>query len=222
MKTTYGFLLLAFSLIIFSCNNNKKQAEVKTQEGLTTVDTSNVPPAQVKVEQPVINLDSNLTLLSKEILLKLKNKDYEGFAKHLHPELGCVFSPYGFIDTVNARQLTQDKFLKLLQNGEKVVWGNYDGSGDPITLTLKDYLAKFVYNADYLNAKEFAINKMLGSGNSLNNLTKVFPGLNFTESYFPGFKKEYSGMDWTSLRLVFLKFGDTYYLRAVIHDQWTI
>ncbi len=226
MKSIKSLFFCALICFALSCNNNKstetEKQEIKTEEVVSTVDTTTTTVIpEVKVEQPVISLDSSLTLLTKEILLNLKNKDYESFAKHIHPEVGCVFSPYGFIDTENARLLTQDKFFKLLKSGEKVLWGSYDGSGDPINLTLKAYFDKFVYNADYLNAEKFAVNKMLGSGNSLNNLSRVFPDLNYTESYFSGFKKEYSGMDWTTLRLVFLKSGSIYYLRAVVHDQWT-
>lgn len=222
MKNIFVFTFCVFAILIYSCNNNSEQKEVKSEEVITSVDTTPAIVPEVTVVKPAISLDSSLTLLNNEILLQLKNKDYEGFAKHLHPEDGCLFSPYGFIDTENARLFTQEGFIKLLNSGDKVVWGSYDGSGDSINLNLKAYLEKFVYNADYVNAEKFALNKMLGSGNSLNNLTKVFPGLNFSENYFSGFKKEYDGMDWTTLRLVFKKSGDVYYLRAVVHDQWTI
>lgn len=222
MKNIFVVTFCVFAILIYSCNNNSEQKEVKSEEVITSVDTTPAIVPEVTVVKPAISLDSSLTLLNNEILLQLKNKDYEGFAKHLHPEDGCLFSPYGFIDTENARLFTQEGFIKLLNSGDKVVWGSYDGSGDPINLNLKAYLEKFVYNADYVNAEKFALNKMLGSGNSLNNLTKVFPGLNFSENYFSGFKKEYDGMDWTTLRLIFKKSGDVYYLRAVVHDQWTI
>lgn len=222
MKNIFVVTFCVFAILIYSCNNNSEQKEVKSEEVITSVDTTPAIVPEVTVVKPAISLDSSLTLLNNEILLQLKNKDYEGFAKHLHPEDGCLFSPYGFIDTENARLFTQEGFIKLLNSGDKVVWGSYDGSGDPINLNLKAYLEKFVYNADYVNAEKFALNKMLGSGNSLNNLTKVFPGLNFSENYFSGFKKEYNGMDWTTLRLIFKKSGDVYYLRAVVHDQWTI
>jgi hypothetical protein len=37
-----------------------------------------------------------------------------------------------------------------------------------------------------------------------------------------GFDPEYEGMDWRSLRLVFEKKNDIWYLVGIIHDQWTI
>ena len=223
MKNLFRILSVIFLAGLISCNTNTDNNGIAEEVKVTTTDTVTTLDSlpEENVEQTSISTDSNLTLLSKEVLLVLKNKDYTAFAKYIHPEDGCLFSPYGYIDTVAARVISQANFVNLLNDGKKLNWGNYDGSGDAIELSLKQYFEKFVYNADFLYPEKFAINKMLGSGNSLNNLTKIFPNLNFTESYFPGFKKEYSGMDWTTLRLVFKKLGDKFYLRAVVHDQWT-
>ena len=42
------------------------------------------------------------------------------------------------------------------------------------------------------------------------------------EFYFPGFDPQYAGMDWRSLRLVFMQQGSDWFLVGIIHDQWTI
>ncbi len=221
MKNYFVYIASIFLVALISCNPQQEKKVESTEVVVANADTAAVTVPEVKVEEPVISTDSSLTLLTKEILLELKNKNYESFAKYIHPEEGCLFSPYGFIDTVNSVVLKPADFIKALKNDNKITWGSYDGSGDPIDKTPKTYLQNFVYNADFLNAKQFAVNKILASGNSLNNIPKVFPGLNFTESYFPGFKKENQGMDWTTLRFIFKKYGEKYYLRAVIHDQWT-
>jgi hypothetical protein len=83
------------------------------------------------------------------------------------------------------------------------------------------YIDKFVYNADFLNAEKTAYNQVIGKGNSLNNLGEVFPNHPFIEYYFSGFDEKYAGMDWTSLRLVFKLHQGNYYLVAIVHDQWT-
>ena len=75
-----------------------------------------------------------------------------------------------------------------------------------------------MYNTNFLNANQTVFNKMIGSGNSLNNLEQVYPNDFFTESYHPG-KSE---MDWSCLRFIFKKDGDTFYLIGIVHDQWTI
>lgn len=45
---------------------------------------------------------------------------------------------------------------------------------------------------------------------------------NYVEYHFPGFEKKYEGKDWKSLRLVFEKKNDRWYLVGIVHDQWTI
>ncbi len=89
-------------------------------------------------------------------------------------------------------------------------------------MSIKNYFGKFVYDEDFLNAKQKSINEFLGSGNSLNNLREVFPGSDFTEFYFPGFDPKYEGMDWRTLRLVFKTENNRPWLIAIVHDEWTI
>jgi hypothetical protein len=42
------------------------------------------------------------------------------------------------------------------------------------------------------------------------------------EYYFPGFDPQYGGLDWRSIRLVFVQHGMDWYLTAIIHGEWTI
>lgn len=79
-----------------------------------------------------------------------------------------------------------------------------------------------MYNADFLHAPQTSLNKMIGGGNALNNLTTIYKDCVFTEHHFSGFDEKYGGMDWCSLRLVFKSYNNNMYLVAVVHDQWTI
>jgi len=160
--------------------------------------------------------------LTKQVLAAIKNKDYKSFAEFIHPTLGVRFSPYAYIDTTGDIKFSHDKFLHEIKTQNKFDWGSYDGSGDTILLTVANYFSKFVYNADFLNAEKTSLNKIIGRGNSLNNLETVYKGCDFTESYFFGFDKKFDGMDWCCLRLVFKKYNERNYLVAIIHDQWTI
>lgn len=103
-----------------------------------------------------------------------------------------------------------------------LTWGNYDGTGDPIKLTVPAYLKKFVYNADYLTAEAVGFDEVMKQGNSRNNLTELYPNHHFIDYHFSGFEQKNKGMDWTSLRLVFEKENGQYFLVAIIHDQWTV
>ncbi|RYY70280.1 MAG: hypothetical protein EOO13_07060 [Chitinophagaceae bacterium] len=205
------FFAIGCSLFLAACNNDPKE-----NKSTVTVDS-------VKVPAPVvINKDSLLVATGKSVLLALKEKDYPAFSQFFLPATAVRFSPYGFIDSTSNVELTAAEFNDLLRSGKKIVWGQQDGSGDTMLLSLPDYFKKFVYNADFLNAEKSATDKFIGSGNSLNNLKKVYPGARFIEYHFSGFDKKYGGMDWTSLRLVFKESNDQFCLIAVVHDQWTI
>lgn len=209
-------LTLLILLLIVGCNNQEKS---DTPTTITPAPDTAVNIIQLPVK---VDKDSVILYLTKQILTALKNKDYVQFSTFIHPLLGVRFSPYGYIDTTSNLKFSTGNFLEKNKTQGKLNWGNYDGSGDEMVLSINEYFAKFVYNADFLNAEKTTLNKMIGSGNSLNNLEKVYTGCDFTESYFSGFDKKYNGMDWCCLRLVFKNYNDTYYLVGVVHDQWTI
>ncbi|MFT3979152.1 MAG: hypothetical protein QM687_01695 [Ferruginibacter sp.] len=203
------FFIAGLVLFVCSCNNSGKK---KTSVTETKKDS---------VVIPVINKDSLLSATGKSILLLLKNKNYDSLVHYFAAGDSVHFSPYGFIGS-GTQTFTANAFSSLLANKKKIVWGDYDGSGEPILLTAKEYLQQFVYNADFLYAEQSAIDSFIKTGNSLNNLKKAYPQSRFIEYHFSGFDKKYGGMDWTSLRLVFKEVNGQYYLQAIVHDQWTI
>lgn len=166
--------------------------------------------------------DSSILNLTQEILTAVKKKDYKTFSEFFHPEIGVRFSPYGYVDSTSDLVFTKEKFMKQTRKNNKLYWGDFDGSGDPIKMTLKQYFKRFVYDADFLNAEKTSINQMLGRGNTIDNIASFYEGMPFTESYFSGFDEKYSGMDWRSLKLVYKKYGEKSYLIGVIHSEWTI
>lgn len=166
--------------------------------------------------------DSALLDLTNEILSAIKEKDYKKLTEYIHPKDGIRFSPYGFIDTSNDVTATRSTFRLNAYTNKKRIWGYYDGSGDPIKMTSKEYFKRFIYDADFLNAEKTSLNQCLGSGNSQNNILVIYDDLPFTESFFPGFDEQFGGMDWRALRLVYKEYEGKYYLVAIVHDEWTI
>ena len=211
MKLTPGTFLLC---ILIACNTNSKKVAEENKKSITAAADSS----------KLITADSDSAVLasSRQVLTFLKNKTFILLTSLFHPEEGVRFSAYGHIDTVKDIVLNSQQFLQAIKKKNVIHWGFYDGSGDSILLSAAQYYKKFIYNADFLHAEKTSLNKMIGVGNSLNNLTSIYPGLNFTESHFTGFDKKYSGMDWTSLRLVFKLYQGKYYLVGIVHDQWTI
>jgi len=210
----YLLFLIVPALLFFGCNNNSKDKKKNT-------DTSTV-----KENRTLDTVEKNRLLknLSAEIMVQIRNKDYQALANYVHPVYGLRFTPYAFVDTLKDVKFSPEKFsievTKVPQS--KINWGEFDGTGDPISLTIDEYFGKFVYPADFLNAESFKVNEFIGSGSMINNLKEVYKGCDFTESHFSGFDKKYDGMDWKSLRLVFNQIEGKYYLVGIVNDQWTI
>ena len=189
------FIIAAISICLFipACKDEtKKKDEIK-------------PTATDTAQAPKFNKDSVLLHLTQDILIALKNKNYSALAEFIDPVSGVRFSPYGFVDTIRNVIFSKEKFAEQAGSSkqDKIVWGYFDGSGDTISMTLNEYIAKFVYDVDFSKPETRKINEFIGHGNSLNNLLAVYKNCDFTESHFSGFEKKYEGMDWRSLRLVF-------------------
>ena len=157
-----------------------------------------------------------------EVLTAISKYDFGKLSEAVHPEKGLRFTPYGYVDAEKDIVFSADEIRNMASDQKKYVWGNYDGSGDPIELSFRDYFSRFVYDADFINAEQVGYNKILGQGNSVNNSFDFYRDAIIVEYHFPGIDPKYEGMDWRSLRLVFEKAGDTWYLVGVIHDEWTI
>jgi hypothetical protein len=154
------------------------------------------------------------------VVTALKDKDMAALAGYVSPQMGIRFSPYAVV--LDTHQVfTPDQLAGLLADSTVYSWGNYDGTGEPIQLTFSDYYAKFIYDEDFANAPQMALNHRLGVSTTLDNAAEFYSGSMIVEYYFPGFDPTYEGMDWRSLRLVFMQSGSTWYLVGIIHDQWT-
>ncbi|MEG6614289.1 hypothetical protein V6C42_15715 [Pseudoclostridium thermosuccinogenes] len=156
-----------------------------------------------------------------EVLTALKDYDLKKLSQYIHPDKGVRFSPYGYVDVKENLVFTAEE-IESMDESKVYMWGYYDGSGEPIELTFPDYHKRFIYDEDFINADEVGYNKALGHGNSLNNSFEVYKNSIIVEYHFPGIDPQYEGMDWRSLRLVFEKKSDQWYIVGIIHDQWTI
>lgn len=190
------------------------------------VDSKVDSTAQVKTDstnatsQSTANKAEVLKKSNDEILQALKSKNYKAFAEYIHPEKGITFSMYAFINPKEDKHFSKSEFEKLQPTKTIFTWGAHDGSGDLYKATINDYLDKWVFSKDF-TAAQFSLDKAQGTGNSLNNLEKIYPKHSFTENYTKGTEKN-SEMDWKTLRFVFEEFQGKYYLVAVVNDQWTI
>ena len=215
---TILYFFLCSSFIFMGCN----QSDTST----ITSDTTHITKDSILPQQKMDSLSSqtkapDVRSIATTLLTALKGHDFKTVALYIHPQYGLRFSPYGHIDTAT-KALSSSQLLQLAASSKKVNWGRFDGTGEPILLTISDYFDRFVYDSPFLKAEKVSVNKSATAGNSMNNLHLIYPSAEFVEYYFSGFKKQYEGMDWKALTLVFITEKNKQYLVAVVHDQWTV
>lgn len=162
---------------------------------------------------------------ARQALAALKAGDMRRFAAFVHPQKGVRFSPYASVLPDEDRVLKRNQLAQIWASSKRYNWGGggYDGSGDPIRLTLRKYHQRFIFDHDFTRAKNIAYNPAnMSHGNTPNNISAIYPNSIAVEYHFPGFKAKFDGMDWSSLWLVFEKTGGQWYLVGIVHDEWTI
>jgi hypothetical protein len=164
---------------------------------------------------------ADLIILSQQVLKLLKTGEYNQIIPFIHPESCLRFSPYQYLNNDN-KVICPSELDSFTSTSEPFTWGHYDGTGKPISLTFTEYHQQFVYDQDYLKPSVVGFNVEVSSGNSINNIQEIYPDGMMIEYYFPGIDPRYDGMDWRSLRLVFIQENDHWYLTAIIHGEWTI
>lgn len=173
-----------------------------------------------------VDPDSNAPLLDagNAVLSALKKDDVQTLSTLVDPERGVTFTPYSTVDPHSDLTFSPDQLSQAGANGTRYVWGYTQGKGDPITMTLPEYLDTYVFNTDYTQAPIIGVDAVLSSGNSLENVQDAYPGDRFLEYYFPGQDPEVGGLDWCALKLVFRDTdgNGSYRLVGVIHSEWTI
>ncbi len=168
-----------------------------------------------------VQIDTSFIDFSNEMIDLLATNELIKFSEHFHPIKGCAFLPYTFL-TDETQKFTTSTFGAQLELNEKLMWGSQDGSGDSIVYTVANYIKAYVYDFDYKNkSSDFHFNSDLAFSNTQNNISDAFPDADFMEFYYDG-TIEYEGMDWKSLIFYVEKLDNTYYLVAVVHNQWTI
>jgi hypothetical protein len=207
------FLLSVF--LITSCFNNSSKSVIGNN---AVAPEQNEKPSDSKETEAIPTAEQ----AAFQMIKLIKEKDFEAVSHHIHPLKGVRFTPYGYINVESDLVFHTQEIPKLWSNGNVYLWGEFDGTGDPIELTFADYYDRFIYDADFVNAEEIAVNERLGQGNSLDNSKDVYPDGTFIEFHFSGFDEKYDGMDWRSLRLVLEQLDGKWYLIGIIHDQWTI
>ena len=180
-------------------------------------------------QNPVITTPSDkqtsqqtLTQQALRIQSALATGDYAAITDDIHPTRGVRFSMYAYIRPEADKVFTRAQYAQYLQESKiRFTWGEKDGTGDPLITPLPDYLRTWVNASVFGNNPAITVNTSQASGNSINNLNKIYQNSDYVEFYSDG-SEEYSGMDWRAMRLVFDEYQGKRYLVAIISDQWTV
>ncbi len=223
-KTFISCILIIFAMLCFSCKNNYSP----TSSDNTLTNQIYDYERQINECKDMIksleskNKETLLLNISNNVLNALKNKDMDTILSYVHPDLGIRFTMSTYVDTEKDIVLKPDELKDALNSTKIYTWGISDGKGDEVKLTFKDYYERYIYDKDFINADIIGNNTFIGTGNTLNNAKEIYPTSSIIEYHFKGFDPQYAGIDWESLRLVFNKENDNWYLIGIIHAEWTI
>lgn len=168
--------------------------------------------------------EDNFSLLGTACAVNrcLQRRNWSTLAAYVHPERGVTFTPYSTVDLSSDRTFTADQIRNLAQDQTVYTWGFEDGRGDPIQMTALQYFERYIYDRDYTQVPQIGVDRIMTGGNALENLTEAYPGCRFVDFSFPSADPVNDGLDWSSLKLVFLPEGEHWYLVGVVHGEWTI
>lgn len=152
----------------------------------------------------------------------IQAQDYETLSTYVHPTRGVTFTPYSTVDLQHDQHFTSQQIKDLSTDTNTYTWGYEDGRGEPIQMTMTEYFARFVFDADYTQAPQVGVDQIIVSGNALENLTEAYPDCHFVDFCYPSRDPANEGLDWCSLKLVFLRENGQWRLEGLIHSQWTI
>ena len=157
---------------------------------------------------------------SYNVLSYIRELDYVSLSQLVHPEYGIYFSPYSNINLTSNQWFSSDMLARIDKVEDPFVWGVYDGSGEPISMTADEYFARFVYDRNFAGAPTVTIDRIAKSGNSLENTVELFPGCRFVDFYIPA--QSVDALDWSLLRLIYEEYNGSLYLVAIVHNEYTV
>ena len=210
MKKSLLILPIIASLFLLWCGNANPNANCTT---------GNVCPLPTTGSQQI--QQTSLTWVAQQTILAIKTQDFATLST-LASTNGVRFSAYENVNTWNDIVLTVQQIATAGATSWAYNRWSYDGSGQPITLSIGQYRAKFVYDTDFASAPVQQWNQVTQRGNVINNITSAYAGKQVIEYHVTGIDPQYNGMDWKSLYLIFDQENGVWKLIWVVHGQRTI
>ena len=207
MKKVFFIVPFVASLFLFWCGTTNPNA---------SCETGNVCPLPVITGQ-----QTSLTWIAQQTILAIKTKDFATLSSLVSTN-GVRFSAFENVNTGRDIVLTPQQIASANTTSWTETRWAYDGSGQPINLSISQYRAKFVYDVDFASVPIQQRNQIIQRGNVINNITSVYAGKQVIEYHVTGIDPQYNGMDWKSLYLIFGQENGVWKLMWVVHGQRTI
>lgn len=166
--------------------------------------------------------NAELLRLAYSVLGYIEEGDYKALSRIAHPKFGVVFSPHATVALTTNQCFRTDQIASLETDQKVYVWGVQAGTGEPIEMTPVRYVTEYILTKDYANASIVGINRIVRSGNALENIKDEFPDVKFVDFHVPGGEKDTTeDFDWTSLRLGFEEYEGKLWLAVILNSKWT-
>ena len=166
--------------------------------------------------------NADLTALAYSVLKYIKDGDYAALSSEAHPEYGVVFSPCATVTLSTNRHFRPEQIASFGNDTSLYVWGVRSSSGEPIEMAPSDYFAEYVYDKDYSAASVIGVNRIVRSGNALENIMDVFQNVQFVDFHISvGEKDSADDLSWSSLRLGFEEYEGALRLVVIVHSAWS-
>ncbi|PPK73920.1 hypothetical protein B0F87_11331 [Methylobacter tundripaludum] len=166
--------------------------------------------------------NSGVLQVARQVVEALKAKDGKKLASLVHPEKGVRFSPGAYVDVTSDVVFSRAQIETFWTDERIYTWGFADGTGDSINMTPSQYSREYIMSRDFLSPSSINVNSDRAAGNTTNNANLIYPNGTRVEYYIePTIRNGVPDLDWAALRLVFERSGNSWFLIAVIHDEWT-
>jgi len=167
--------------------------------------------------------NAELTALAFNVLEYIRDDDFVALSNVVHPDFGLVFSPGATINLSTNRRFSAEQVSAFEADPTVYLWGVHRCLGIPIELTAVEYFSEYVFSRNYIDAPVIGIDRIVRSGNALENIKDEFPGVRFVDFHIPGDKNGSADhLDWSSLRLGFEMHEDQLWLTVIVHSTWTV
>lgn len=214
-------VILFVSVYFFVSYNKESQSPLSISPGVTTTTPVQSRTILVLPDEDITTREQrDIVAFTDRVVGKLRDKDFRGLEKHIHPVKGLFVSPYQYIgaDVVNRESFFVDgkAFVAQTVSTTPRVWGYADGTGDPIRLSFAQFYVKWLYEHDYLQAPNVHVYR------KYTTISDVYPNARVVLYEFPGFDEQYGGMDWSGLVVGIEEYEGEWYVVVLTHAQWMI